>query len=461
MGDRPMKILVIGAIRSGESKRSVYHEGCDYGFIRIYCVLDFPLNNDDMTDVTVLHTTDLVLPCRKPIASIFFRKTALLVMLLTLGCCVEAATGKREQAFSGSDVHYRNTVPGVAYVGSKVCTTCYLSIYEAFERTDMGRSMSPISSSVLSMLRRPVRLHDAEQNRDFRIFRNGSALFVSEYELTDKGRIVFGDTRQIHYVVGAGVNGFGLLTRQNGYLLEAPVSYYSKTHSWGLSPGYEHGDIGFTRLIEPDCISCHSGHAQPVPGRNGLYRNPPFTQLAIGCENCHGPGQIHVEERLKGLSVARPIDTSIINPAHLAPWLANNICMACHQGADVAVLEPGKDYLEFRPATPLARTIALFKVPLKRNAPGQSPLLEQYFEMILSKCYQGSKGRLECISCHDPRYEPSPQESPAFYRTRCLRCHTENSCTLPLAKRLAQVPPDDCAGCHMPKRRLSTYENGF
>jgi hypothetical protein len=37
---------------------------------------------------------------------------------------------------------YRNTAPGVGYVGSRVCGGCHAAIYETYLKTDMGRSMS-------------------------------------------------------------------------------------------------------------------------------------------------------------------------------------------------------------------------------------------------------------------------------------------------------------------------------
>jgi hypothetical protein len=90
-------------------------------------------------------------------------------------------------------------------------------------------------------------------------------------------------------------------------------------------------------------------------------------------------------------------------------------------------------------------------VPPRRDSP-QTDLLEHYFSMALSKCYRSGGGHLSCITCHDPHVEPAAQDAPAYYRAKCLSCHTEKSCALPLGIRQRKTPPDDCAGCHMPKR---------
>jgi hypothetical protein len=117
---------------------------------------------------------------------------------------------------------------------------------------------------------------------------------------------------------------------------------------------------------------------------------------------------------------------------------------------------PGKGYADFRPGTPLADTLAIFLLPIRRNEPPGDPLLQCFVPKNLSECYLKSGGRLTCITCHDPHRQPTAQEAPASYRGKCMTCHTEKSCTLPLAVRLAKSPPNDCAGCHMPKQSIQT-----
>jgi tetratricopeptide (TPR) repeat protein len=119
-------------------------------------------------------------------------------------------------------------------------------------------------------------------------------------------------------------------------------------------------------------------------------------------------------------------------------------------------LQPGKDYLDFRPGLPLNDTVGIFRTPYRRESPPDEDLLEHYSSMVLSRCYRQSQGKLSCISCHSPHSEPSPAESPAYYRGKCLSCHTDNSCAFPLASRLEQRPQNDCAGCHLPKRQIKT-----
>jgi hypothetical protein len=130
--------------------------------------------------------------------------------------------------------------------------------------------------------------------------------------------------------------------------------------------------------------------------------------------------------------------------------MADNICMNCHEGTATRVLQPGKQFSDFRPGRPLDETVAIFAPPPKPGSTGASPLLEHYTLMRMSKCYRATGGTMHCLTCHDPHVQPRAT-SIAYYRTKCLGCHAESACKLPLNIRTARNKQDDCAGCHMPK----------
>ncbi len=367
---------------------------------------------------------------------------------------------------------YRNTGPEVAYVGSKSCAApgCHDELCQRHAHTPMGNSMAPANApSELAKVPKLIMVVSSKLNRTFEVFCQGNDLYQSEYAVDENGKTIFKQTERLEYVVGGPLTGYTYVIRRGQFFFEAPLSFYDKTQEWDLSPGYGPVDIGFTRPITTGCLSCHNGQPVGIPNRDGMYQDPPFRfgECAISCEACHGPGQLHEQELAKrGGRHSDQVDTSIVNPVRLSPRLADDICMNCHQGGHTRVLQPGKDYMDFRPGTPLYQTVAVFKLPLKPEQREEAnrletlppvrgslatPLWWKNSSLEMSKCFEASHGQLRCITCHVIHDPPTRDNKVAYYRERCLTCHNNKSCKLELDERLRQEPANDCVGCHMPK----------
>ncbi len=329
-----------------------------------------------------------------------------------------------------------------SYVGSKACYGCHAAIYQSFTHTDMGHSMSLATDWKTDTLPAEATLGQPGTSHVFSVSHKDSGWFESESETG-----VFNFEQQLAYTVGSGANGLSFLIRRGNYLFQAPLSYYSRTHKWDFSPGYEQVDLGFSRAVSPACINCHAGRISPLENRPGAYSDPAFPELSIGCENCHGPGDAHVK------SIGKRAGT-IVNPAKLSPRLAENICMNCHQVGDTRVLQPGKSLTDFRPGQWLFDTAVILKQPAHSAEQREADLLEHYSAMQASRCFRASNGKLGCLTCHDPHVQPRRDEVAGYYRAKCLTCHDVQSCSLSIKVRESQNPPDDCAACHMPKRSV-------
>jgi Cytochrome c554 and c-prime len=373
----------------------------------------------------------------------------LFLLLLTLGGSSGSATQEWRQAAS------RETLPSGGYVGSKVCAPCHRSEFDSFSRTGMGRSMTTVTPALLAKLPPSAAIFDPQRNRHFSVFVRQGQLYQSEWETDAEGTDVFRETEPIEWIIGSGANAMGGIVRRGDRLFEAPLTYYTKTHAWALSPGYLEADRGFSRPVEAECVACHSTRPDPVANTIGEFHDPPFEELAIGCEKCHGPGAAHIREKRSGAANPDSATPSIVNPSKLSAWLADNICMSCHQNGDARVLQPGKTVQDFLPGEPLDHTLAILMVPPTRESPPSADHVQHYFSMTLSKCYRSSAAKLSCITCHDPHVQPTREGAPAYYRGKCMLCHTETSCTAPVATRQQTTPADDCIGCHMPKRDVA------
>ena len=282
----------------------------------------------------------------------------------------------------------------------------------------------------------------------------GTELYQRESVLDGDSKQASGPDYKAKYAIGSGTNGYTFLLRRGNWLFEAPISYYSRSRTWDLSPGFDAYDAGFARPIRTSCLECHVGRFAPAVQETAGFPQEPFKEVAIGCENCHGPGELHVRERGTA-KLLNTSDTSIVNPAKLPSDRADNICMRCHQGNDARVLQPGKTISDFRPGTWLNDTLTIFKLPLRQGGRAEeSDLLEHTFAVTLSKCYRAS-GSMSCLTCHSVHQNMSAVEKPAYYRSKCLTCHSTASCKLEISQR----QPDDCVSCHMPKRAVPTISH--
>ena len=378
---------------------------------------------------------------------------------------------------AGSSV-FRNTDPGVAHVGSQTCVVagCHAQFGHDYPMTPMGHSMAPANSPAeLARAAKPFTYFNKKSGRYYEVYQDGHDLYQSVYELDKSGRKINAATHRMDYVVGAALTGYSYLFRIGPWLFQAPLSYYSHSGTWEPSPGYADDDLGFTRHITTQCMACHNGEPVLNDKRDGVFADPSFRfgELAIGCEACHGPGELHVKEmqahpgRVLG---PNEVDTSIVNPARLSPRLADDVCRACHQAGDAAVVMPGKSVLDFRPGLPYGDFVAFLRRPIKPEKRDEvnrleaqppvrgsmeQPLWWKNSSLELSACYQASHGKLTCITCHSIHHTFKPEDKVAFYRGKCLGCHSETTCKLKPTDAARVEGGDDCVACHMEKRAIA------
>jgi hypothetical protein len=371
---------------------------------------------------------------------------------------------------------FQNTRPGVKYVGSQDCSACHAALAKHYRRaTPMGHSMGSASQpSELARAPRPVAVPSGKPNGFYEVFRKGQNLYQREYQKDSQGQMIFERTYKLEYVVGAGQNGYTYLFRRDGnFLFEAPLTYYTRSGTWELSPIYDVNNYGFNRPILPACLWCHNGQPRPVPQRDALYKEPPFRfgEMAISCEACHGPGELHSAKwRTGGSRRTGALDTSIVSPTRLNPRVADDICRFCHQGGNAVVLQPGKDHHDFRPGEPMYKTLGIFKVPLSEQQREEANRLEtlppargtiaapgwwRNSSLELSKCYLASGGKMGCLTCHEIHKRPDAKSKVAYFRKKCLQCHSESACRIGAAERRRESPEDNCIACHMPQQPMA------
>jgi hypothetical protein len=373
-----------------------------------------------------------------------------------------ALAAKPEVPQGEKKVVFRNIAGDVRFVGSEACASCHWEIYKKYMRTPHGHAATLPSQrpELRDLPDEGVTVCEKDGSHCFKVFRQNGDFYMGQFEPGPNATEIPTETHKIVFALGAPMAGVGYGIKRGNYLFEAPLSYYSGSQDmypkgWGISPGYERAAYGFARPLVGSCMYCHVGRALVVDDANNLYQDPPIGELKVGCENCHGPGKLHVDEQRKHMPVAGKIDvpisgnidTSIVSSAHLSPRISDDMCIYCHEFGEARIPQPGKKFEDFIPGTPLLNTMAIFKT---RPVLGWN-MMEWSDEMALSKCYRASGGRLNCGNCHDGHSSPTAQEAPAFYRSKCLNCHQKRSCRESLDKRHSTSSPDNCVSCHMPK----------
>jgi Flp pilus assembly protein TadD len=349
------------------------------------------------------------------------------------------------------DLHspYQNTRAGVKYVGDEACVRCHATIAETYRQHPMGRSLFPIVAAPPAGVERSgARPLFEAQGFQYSIAHRDDRVFHQETRRDASGHIIAQNEAEIQFVLGSGRQGFSYLIERNGFLFQSPISWYTHKERWDLSPGYERVNAHFDRPIKSACLFCHANQVEAVVGTLNRYEQPIFRGHAIGCERCHGPGELHIAKPL----VVTGKDRTIVNPADLEPGLRDAVCEQCHLNGQRRILRADRRDADFRPGFPFYR---FWTVLEPAAGPAENRFVGQVEQMHESRCYRASRGRLGCISCHDPHRLPAVREKITYYRNRCLECHADRGCNLTKLVRLGRSPNDDCVACHMPRLRNS------
>jgi hypothetical protein len=349
---------------------------------------------------------------------------------------------------------FRNVKPHVRYVGDQACAGCHADIDKSYHAHPMGRSADFVAKAP------PIERYDSSAHNPctvgpYELFveKVGDKVLHRVRAKDSNGKPLPDYVTTAHLAIGSGTRGRSYVSIENGAAWQTPISWYSPDVRWDLSPGFDLGRNGGRRGIVPDCLYCHVNHVEPVPHAANRYREPlPVGQTSIGCERCHGPGELHVAERTAGPIGAR-IDTSIVNPKHLSPELRAGICAQCHLQGEERIARRGRDIFEYRPGLPLELFVTVFvRHP---SLVDYQKSVGQFEQMHRSRCFTESKGLFGCTSCHDAHAAPAAATKDVFYNGRCQNCHGKDSVVCSEKPAARQAKGDNCIACHMPRKSSS------
>jgi cytochrome c554/c'-like protein len=210
------------------------------------------------------------------------------------------------------------------------------------------------------------------------------------------------------WAFGSGLQAITFVSRadKENYI-ELGESWFRELNTYARTPGHSNTAGIHYRIFDPAarmlrCFACHSTGPVSLTADESIV---PF-EAGVRCEDCHGPSAAHV---------ANPAQFKPVNPARLSSVEINNLCGACHR----------------MPA-----------------AAGETPDLRdpwnarhQPLTLAASRCFNESKGRLKCTTCHSPH--ALLERRRALYDDACAKCHAS-------PRHKQAVAGDSCVRCHMP-----------
>jgi predicted CXXCH cytochrome family protein len=311
-------------------------------------------------------------------------------------------------------------------VADAECARCHQEIFNKYLATPMANASGPASEKLFS-----GHYIQVSTGKDYAVAVAGKTATLS---IQDQHNPSVASTRPLSYFLGSGHLGTTYLYSIDRFLFESPVAWYSDLHGYDMKPGLaEMKTVPPALPMQSGCLRCHMSAVQvSESGTLNQYKGEPFLHTGITCEACHGDAQKHVSAGGKG---------GVLNPTKLNPDQRDSICISCHLEGDITVERANHNPLDYRPGESISKYLAFY---VYGGANPTSRGVSEVEQFAKSTCKRMSGDAMSCTSCHDPHFTPSVEQRTAFYRGKCLACHSD-------ARFATAHHPEnqDCTSCHM------------
>jgi hypothetical protein len=316
--------------------------------------------------------------------------------------------------------------PGEAsFIGSESCMTCHTNMYD-----DWVASGHPYKFTIVENGVQPTYPAEAVNFQSTWMDELGDG----SHDWTDVAGVIGGYGWKARFV---GTDGHLIGTANSAFsagLGHNQINFYGgENHGWA---NYHPAD---EKIYNYGCFKCHTtGGTTDGTWLEGVEGLGTFTEGGIGCESCHGPGSLHVD------------DPSTNNIDRVYEFVhADNSIGGLEVNGTVQVPNSNGDDIVFLCGTCHNRD---YKNPINSSG-GFIKHHEQWDEFVVTK--HGEAG-LTCITCHDP-HKRTIWDGDGVIAT-CTSCHEDK------AAHTAHGGGATCVDCHMPfaaKSGAKIGESGY
>jgi len=110
--------------------------------------------------------------------------------------------------------------------------------------------------------------YHAKSLNHYEMIRRGDDLYFKRYQLDDENKPINAYERKVDWILGSGHPTRSYLYQTTaGELYQLPIGWYTRTRSWGMSPGFDSKDHqGIARLVRRECMFCHNAYPEVAQG---------------------------------------------------------------------------------------------------------------------------------------------------------------------------------------------------
>ncbi len=199
------------------------------------------------------------------------------------------------------------------------------------------------------------------------------------------------------------------------------------------------------------CVACHAQEnanwAHTVHAK--VFELNPRNQLEMqGCEACHGPGSVHVQNPVEPLSIIRFSRRSTLPISE-----QNGVCLNCHRGGQRIFWASSTHESNDVACADCHNPMANFSL---RGLQARTSINETCFQCHKTQRAEFSRrshmplleGRIACVDCHNPHGSTTePLLKADSVNEVCFTCHAEKRG--PFLFEHAPVR-ENCVNCHTP-----------